>query len=186
MQRQYVLVQLHDKGKISVPEGSPTHQKAVKQIQGWHVVGEPYTPKNNSGPGGQPQSQKKSPEVAQPVINKPAAQRAVGKNERLTQAIPVVPFDSSKVLEPIRSPKKFPELENPVDAHKKANADALAVSMNIRESGTAGSEAKTETATNLENMGGISASHERLDKDGLPKLPIAPSKGKPGPKPKIK
>lgn len=186
MQRKYVLVQLHDKGKIQVPENSPTHLKAIKQIQGWHVVGEPYTPVGRSGPGGQPISQKKSPAAVAPVTNRPAAERAVGKGQSLKDAIPVPPFDSSKVLEPIRSPKKFPELENPVDAHKKANADALAVSMNIRESETAGLEAKTETTTNLENRGGINAAGEFVDKSGEPKTPIAPSKGKPGPKPKIK
>lgn len=157
MQRQYVLVQLHDKGKISVPEGSPTHQKAVKQIQGWHVVGEPYTPKNNSGPGGQPQAQKKSPEVAPPVINKPAAQRAVGKNERLTPAIPVVPFDSSRVLEPIRSPKRFEDIST--DAKDTMITPKGEDQLKIEETIPAGNE--------------------------TPPI-IAPSKGKPGPKPKIK
>lgn len=152
MQRQYVLVQLHDKGKISVPEGSPTHQKAVKQIQGWHVVGEPYTPKNNSGPGGQPQSQKKSPAVAPPATNRPAAERAVGKGQRLTEAIPVPKFDSSEVLEPIRSPKRFENLDDTKSSIPEVNENITATNSDANES---------------------------------PPI-IATSKGKPGPKPKIK
>lgn len=155
MARQYVLVQLHDKGKISVPENSPTHLKAMKQIQGWHVVGEPYNPQM-SGPGGQPQ--KKSPAAVERVTNRPAAERAVGKGQRLGEAIPVPPFDSSKVLEPIRSPKRFENAESPAANETKGT-----------DNGTA------ELQVSNEN---ISAANE--------KTPIDPSKGKPGPKPKIK
>lgn len=152
MQRKYVLVQLHDKGKIQVPENSPTHLKAIKQIQGWHVVGEPYTPVGRSGPGGQPISQKKSPAAVAPVTNRPAAERAVGKGQSLKDAIPVPPFDSSKVLEPIRSPKRFENVE----------------------------ETKSSIPSTNDN---IPATNDTVD--AKPPV-VASSKGKPGPKPKIK